>query len=66
MELTIPQVFGLLVTGGLGGQGLAFLLVGLKARNLWDEGEPGAGATVFGGVIILIMALALLFWVFSG
>ena len=66
MDLTIPQVFGLLVTGGLGGQGLAFLLVGLKARNLWDEGEPGAGATVFGGAVFLAMALALLFWVFTG
>jgi len=66
MELTFFQVAGLLLTGGLGSQGLVFLLVGLKARNLWDEGEPGAGATVFGGALILIMALALLIWVFSG
>ena len=66
MELTFFQVAGLLVSGGLGGQGLAFLLVGLKARQLWDEGEPGAGATVFGGAVFLAMALALLYWVFAG
>ena len=66
MELTFFRVAGLLASGGLGGQGLAFLLVGLKARHLWDEGEPGAGATVFGGAVFLAMALALLFWVFVG
>jgi hypothetical protein len=66
MELTFFQVVGLLVTGGLGSHGLMFLLVGLKARNLWDEGEPGAGATAAGGAIILAMALALLIWVIVG
>ena len=66
MELTYFQVAGLVLTGGLGGQGLIFLLVGWKARSLWGEGEPGAGATVAGGAIILAMALALLIWVFAG
>jgi hypothetical protein len=64
MELTILQVVGLLVTGGVGGQGLLMLLIGWKARWVWDEEDPGAGAAMVGGMLILAMALALLIWIF--
>lgn len=64
MKLTILQVIGLLVTGGVGGQGLLMLLIGWKARWVWDERDPGADASVVGGVLILAMAVALLIWIF--
>ena len=49
--------------GSWGNVGVVFLLIGLKAHHLWEEGEPGAGDTVFGGAVFLVMALALLIWV---
>lgn len=64
MELTILQVIGLLVTGSVGGHGLLMLLIGWKARSIWEEGDPGGDASIVGGLLILVMALALLIWIF--